>query len=134
MEKEKNLQFTKNLKTSGIIIIICSSISILIGLLIMFLGTVLLAYPETGSTKLDIEAYIFLFGGLFSLIVAVVDLIAGIKIHGNSKRIKGWAIYIICAGLLGGLLGYLMLGIGVYVLIQLNDKSNSVEQEVVTNT
>lgn len=112
----------KNIKISGIIVIICSSLAILLSLLIMFLGVIFLIYPDTSVDNPSFEGYLFLALGLLSLVVSIVDLIAGIRIHSISKHTKGWAIYLIGAGALGGLLGYAMLGVGVYILMQLNSK------------
>lgn len=115
--KQKDL---KNIKNSGIAVIVCGSLSILLSVVILLIALLLFVFVESAGPSLD--AYILLAAGIISLIVSIVDLIAGIRIFGVSKNTKGWAIYLICSGILGGLLGYAMLGIGVYVLMQLNNE------------
>lgn len=113
----------KHIKNSGIAVIVCGFLSILLSIFILLIVVLLLVFADPAATSLD--TYVLLVVGIVSLIVSIVDLIAGIRIYKVTKNTKGWAIYLICSGVFGGLLGYVMLGVGVYVLMQFNSKKIS---------
>ncbi|MDQ5943665.1 MAG: hypothetical protein QG675_433 [Patescibacteria group bacterium] len=124
MDEENNKHNDlKNIKNSGIAVIVCGSLSIILSLFILLIAVLLIVFDDSTTSSLD--AYILLAMGIVSFIVSMVDLIAGIRIYRVAKNTKGWAIYLICSGVLGGLLGYVMLGVGVYVLMQFSAKKMS---------
>lgn len=109
-------------KSPGIIVIVCSVFSIMMGLLLLSIG-LLFRSASPADIIPSQDAYILIITSLIVVLVAIFDLIAGIKIYKNAKSIKGWSIYLIATGVLGGLLGYVMMGVGIYVLMQLNKKA-----------
>lgn len=124
MDEENNKQNDlKNIKNSGIAVIVCGSLSIILSLFIFLIAVLLIVFDDSATPSLD--AYILLAMGIVSFIISIADLIAGIKIYRVAKSTKGWAIYLICSGILGGLLGYVMLGVGIYVLMQFSSKKIS---------
>lgn len=132
--EDRKLAAWKNVRNAGTVSLVAGWLSVAGGIVLFILGLIFAiansSIPsDNGGEPLPsiVLGVIIIFAALLVLVIAVLYIIAGMKLRKPVDNPRGWVIFVVVMGALGltSIFGILMLVFGILALTSLHDIEGS---------